>query len=73
MMLMSVCLLDDLILGFCHCNLRREPGGLELASSITLALQASRLTKCASHPKSLFYLFNIIVYSRIRLYSARSN
>ena len=29
----------------------RETGGLELASTITLVLQANRLTKCASHPK----------------------
>ena len=30
-MLIFVCLLDDLILGFCYSNLRRETGGLELA------------------------------------------
>ena len=36
----------------------RETGGLELASTITLALQANRLTKCASHPTlaTLHYL-----------------
>ena len=28
----------------------RETGGFELASTITLVLQAKRLTKCASHP-----------------------
>ena len=28
----------------------RETGGIELASTITLVLQANRLTKCASHP-----------------------
>ena len=28
-----------------------ETGGLELASTISLVLQANRLTKCASHPK----------------------
>ena len=28
-----------------------ETGGVELASTITLVLQANRLTKCASHPK----------------------
>ena len=28
-----------------------ETGGLELASTIILVLQANRLTKCASHPK----------------------
>ena len=37
---------------FSYSNLRRETGGFELASTITLALQANRLTKCASHPKS---------------------
>ena len=30
----------------------RESGGLELASTITLVLQANLLTKCASHPKT---------------------
>ena len=45
-----VCLRDDLILAFfCYSNLRRETGGFELASTITLVLQANRLTKCASH------------------------
>ena len=34
-----------MILGFCYSNLRRETGGLELASTITLVLQANRLTK----------------------------
>ena len=33
---------------FCYSNLRRKTGGFELASTITLALQANRLTKCAS-------------------------
>ena len=33
---------------FCYSNLRQETGGYELASTITLALQANRLTKCAS-------------------------
>ena len=28
-----------------------ETGGYKLASTITLVLQANRLTKCASHPK----------------------
>ena len=36
----------------------RETGGLELASTITLVLQANRLIKCASHPKT----FVMIVY-----------
>ena len=33
----------------------RETGGVELASTITLLLQANQLTKCASHPKSKFF------------------
>ena len=35
---------------FCYSNLIRETGGFELASTITLVLQANRLTNCASHP-----------------------
>ena len=46
----SFCLLDDLILSFCCSNLTKETGGLELALTITLELQANQLTKCASHP-----------------------
>ena len=42
-----VCLLDELILGFCYSDLTLETGGFELASSIILVLQANRLTKCA--------------------------
>ena len=41
-----VCLLDELILCFCYSELTLETGGFELASSITLVLQANRLTKC---------------------------
>ena len=47
---MFVCLLDELILGFCYSDLTLETGGFELALTITLVLQANRLTKCASHP-----------------------
>ena len=50
-MLIFVCLHVDLILGFCYRHLTRETDGLELASAITLALQANRLTVCVSHPK----------------------
>ena len=57
-MLTFVCLLYDLILGFCYSNLRRETGGLKLASTITLVLQANWLTKCASHPKIREHLCN---------------
>ena len=49
-----VCLRDDLILAFfCYSNLRRETGGFELVSTITLVLQAHRLTK------SIFYVNKI--------------
>ena len=51
-MLISVCLIDDLILGFCYSKLKQETGGLELASTVTLIVQANQLTKCASHPKN---------------------
>ena len=51
--LISVCLLDDLLLDFCYSNLRWETGGLERASIITLTLQANWLTRCASHLKYL--------------------
>ena len=50
-MLSLVCLLVELIPGFVTAILTWETGGLELASTITLVLQANRLTKCAS----LFY------------------
>ena len=36
-----------------------ETGGFELASTITLALQANWLTKCASHPKCLKKSWNL--------------
>ena len=39
---MFVCLLDDLILGFCYSDLRLETVRFELASTITLVLQANR-------------------------------
>ena len=47
---MFVCLLDELIRGFCYSDLTLETGAFELASTITLVLQANRLTKRASHP-----------------------
>ena len=45
-----VCLHVELSLGFCYSYMTWETGGLELASTIILVLQANRLTKCASHP-----------------------
>ena len=47
-MLIVICLVDDLILGSCYSNLTRETSGLELVSTITLVLQANRLTKCTT-------------------------
>ena len=47
---MFVCLLDELILSFCCSDLTLKFGGFELTSTITLVLQANRLTKSASHP-----------------------
>ena len=44
-MIIFVCLRDDLILGFCYSNLTWETGRLELTSTITLVLQANRLTR----------------------------
>ena len=51
-MLILVCLLDEFFLGLCYNILTGETGILELASTVTLVLQANRLTKCASHPKN---------------------
>ena len=48
---MFVCLLDELILGFCYSDLALETSGFQLASIMTLVLQANQLTKYASHPK----------------------
>ena len=60
-MLVSVCLLDDLILGFCYSSLSLETGGFELiTSTITLVLQVNRLTKCASHPGMYSSPFSIV-------------
>ena len=39
-----VCLLDELILGFCYSDLTLETGGFELAPAITLLLQVNQLT-----------------------------
>ena len=47
-MLFFVCLLDDLILGFCYSILTRKTGGLELTLIIIVVLQANWLTKCGS-------------------------
>ena len=51
-MLIFVCLLDDLILGYCYSNLTQETGGLKLVLIIAPVLQVNRLIECASHPGS---------------------
>ena len=61
-----VCLLDDLILGFCCSDLTLETGGFELASTITLVLQASQLTKYASHFFLELALKGLITHTEIR-------
>ena len=48
-MLIFVCLLNDLIQGFCYCYLTLETRRLELAWTIILVLQANRLIKCARY------------------------
>ena len=48
---MFVCLLDELTLGFSYSDLTWETGGFEFASTISLVLQANRLTRCAIHPE----------------------
>ena len=41
---------------FCSISLKGETGGFELTSTITLVLQANRLTKCVSHPIFVIYI-----------------
>ena len=52
-----------MILAFCSINLRRETGGFELTSIITLVLPANRLTKCASQ-NNWFLFKETPVYKR---------
>ena len=58
-MLIFVCLLVELSQGFCYSYLTQETGGLKLASTIILVLQANQLTKCASHTPSIVCIWNI--------------
>ena len=58
--LIFVCLLVDLILGFLIYNyFTWETGVLELASTIILVIQANRLTKCASHPNIFCNIYSV--------------
>ena len=43
-----VCLLVDLVLGFCYSYITLETGGFELASTIILVLEVNRLTMCVA-------------------------
>ena len=45
---------------FCYSYITWETGGLELASTIILLLQASHLTMCASHPPKIEYHYWIL-------------
>ena len=58
---MFVCLLEEFILRFCHSDFTSETGGFELTSTITLVLQANRLTKCAGQYPNFWcqYFFGI--------------
>ena len=60
---MFVFLLDELILGFCYSHLTLETGGFELASTITLVLQANRLTKCASRMSSVCHSYVVLPWA----------
>ena len=62
---MFVSLRDELILSFCYSDLTWETGGFELASTITLVLQANRLTKRASHRK-IYQIYKIDCFLVIR-------
>ena len=63
-----VCLLDEWILDFCYSDLTWETGGFGLALTNTLALQANRLSKCASQPMFLcvflaaFFSYSVSFY-----------
>ena len=59
----NVCLLDELILGFCYSDLTLETGGFELELTITLILKANWLTKCGSYPKKANMLY--LLYSNL--------
>ena len=54
---MMQCLFDDeLILSFCYSDLTLETGGFELASTITLVLQANRLKTLSYRTTQLWTL-----------------
>ena len=61
-MLFFVCLLDDLILGFCYSNLTRKTCRLELGSTITHVLQANWLAKCTSQMLVNFFCESLFLW-----------
>ena len=56
---MFVCLLDELILGFCYSDLTWEIGGFEVASTFTLVLQANRLSVLGTPNYNLIYKVHV--------------
>ena len=58
-MLRFVCLLVDLIQGFCYSYLKLETAGLELAATITLVLQANRLVNLLILLQNGNFLFSL--------------
>ena len=55
-------LLEEFILRFCHSDFTWGNGGFELTLTITLVLQANRLTKCAGQYPNFWcqYFFGIV-------------
>ena len=53
-MLVSVCLLEYLILDSCYSSLSLETVWFKLTSTISIVLQANRLTKCARHSSFIY-------------------
>ena len=56
---MFVCLLDELILGFCYSDLTLKTGGFELTSTITLVLQANQVYFIILKKHNFFPLQNL--------------
>ena len=75
-MLVSVCLLDDLILDFCCSSLSVETNGFEVTSTITLVLQANRITTpkywVVVHTKT-FTAMNFFTRLHVLFHSSDSN
>ena len=70
---MFVCLLDELILGFCYSDLTLETDGFELASTIALVLQGNQLTQSAITQHSYQLLKSAYYTNFFRLYNTISH